>query len=146
MQATVSFTRTTGSFLECFLVNRKEERIEMDFALASPYRLEAKVQRPEWALWMDSALDIACNKLSALYDRSDPKDFVDVYFIHQELYPLPVLLPRAKEKHLGLDNYWLAQAFSRITEVKILPRMIKPVAIEQLVEFFEGQISWLMQG
>ncbi len=117
----------------------------MDFALDSPYRLKAKVLHSELGFWVDDAIDIACNKLSALYDRADPKDFVDVYFIHQELFPLAELLPQAKQKHVGLDNYWLAQAFSRVTEVRILPRLIKPVTCGQLVEFFTRQIPWLMQ-
>lgn len=118
----------------------------MDFALDSPYRLEAKVQRSEIGLWVYGPLDISCNKLSALYDRADPKDFVDVYFIHQELFPLMELLPKAKQKHVGLDNYWLAQAFSRATEIKILPRLIKPVTRDQLAQFFLGYIPLLMQG
>lgn len=111
----VSFTRTLEHFLECFLVSAAGERLEMDFALDSPYRLE-------------------------------PKDFVDVYFIHHERFPLDELFPRAKQKHVRMDPYWLAQAFSRITEVKVLPRMIKAVTLEQLSEFFTKQIPRLMQS
>lgn len=146
LAATVSFTRTTGHFLECFLISANGERLEMDFALDSPYRLEAKILHPEIGLWVDNPLDMACNKLSALYDRSDPKDFVDIYFIHRALYPLPELLPKAKQKHLGLDNYWLAQAFSRAAELKMLPRMIKPVTLAELAEFFTEQVKWLMKS
>lgn len=142
----VSFTRTTGHFLECFLVGEDGQRLEMDFALDSPYRLEAKMYRAEIGLWIDGPLDLACNKLSALYDRSEPKDFVDIYFIHQELYPLGELLPKAKQKHLGLDNYWLAQSFARAAELEILPRLIKPVTLDQLKEFFTGQVRWLMDS
>lgn len=145
-RATVSFTRTTGSFLECFLVSQAGERLEMDFALDSPYRLEPKVQHPELGVWTDTALDISCNKLSALYDRADPKDFVDIYFIHHELYPLNDLLPKAKQKHPGLDEYWLAQAFARVTTLTMLPRLIKPVTLAQLAEFFTSQITRLMQA
>lgn len=143
--AQISFTRTLEHFLECFLVNAEGERMEMDFALDSPYRLEAKVFHEGIGLWTDNLLDISCNKLSALFDRAEPKDFVDVYFIHHEKIPLKELLPKAQQKHVGMDHYWVAQAFSRITEVKILPRMIKPVTLEQLSEFFTEQIRWLMQ-
>ncbi len=142
----ISFTRTLEHFLECFLVSEAGERLEMDFALDSPFRLEAKVFRQEIGLWTDNALDMSCNKLSALFDRAEPKDFVDVYFIHHELFPLDELLPKAKQKHVGLDNYWLAQAFSRATGIKMLPRMIKPVTSEQLSEFFTKQIPRLMQA
>lgn len=142
----VTFTRTLEHFLECFIVSDQEERLEMDFALDSPYRLEPKVMRPELGLWTDNALDISCNKISALFDRAEPKDFVDVYFIHHELFPLSALLPKAREKHVGLDNYWLAQAFSRVEEVRMLPRMIKPITLDQLSRFFTQQINWLMQS
>ena len=146
LDAQISFTRTMQHFLECFLVSAKGERLEMDFALDSPFRLEPKIFHQEIGFWVDNALDISCNKLSALFDRADPKDFVDIYFIHHELFPLCELLPKAKQKHVGLDNYWLAQAFSRIEQVKILPRLIKPVTCEQLLEFFTKQITWLMQS
>ena len=142
----VSFTRTLEHFLECFLVSAAGERLEMDFALDSPYRLEPKVFRQEIGFWTDNALDISCNKLSALFDRAEPKDFVDVYFIHHERFPLDDLFLRAKQKHVGMDPYWMAQAFSRITEVKVLPRMIKAVTLEQLSEFFTKQIPRLMQS
>lgn len=146
LNATVSFTRRTGHFLECFLVSATGERLEMDFALDSPYRLQPTVFHAEIGLWVDNAQDISCNKLSALYDRADPKDFVDLYFIHHELVPLRELLPKAKQKHVGLDNYWLAQAFGRVTDVTLLPRLIKPVTREQLVQFFTSHIPWLMEG
>ena len=144
--ASISFTRTLEHFLECFLVSAAGERLEMDFALDSPYRLKPKELRQEIGLWVDNSLDISCNKLSALFDRAEPKDFVDIYFIHQELFSLEELLPKAKDKHVGLDNYWLAQAFARVAEVKILPRLIKAVTIEQLSKFFTKQIPWLMQS
>lgn len=143
--ASVSFTRTLEHFLECFLANASGERVEMDFALDSPYRLEPKVFRQELGLWTDNLLDISCNKLSALFDRAEPKDFVDLYFIHHEQIPLEALLPKAQQKHVGMDPYWLAQAFARVTEVKILPRMVKPIALEQISEFFTRKITWLMQ-
>jgi len=146
LEGTVSFTRTMGHFLECFLVDANGERLEMDFALDSPYRLQPTVDHPELRIRMDNVLDIACNKLSALYDRADPKDFVDVYFIHHERFSLDELLPKARQKHVGLDNYWLAQAFSRVTAIKILPRLIKPVTHAQLTDFFTSQIPRLMQA
>lgn len=145
LQATISFTRTTGSFLECFLVTRAGERLEMDFARDAPFRFSPTVYRPEVGFLVDNPLDMACNKLSALYDRTDPKDFVDVYFIHHQLFSLEELLPKAQQKHVGLDSYWLAQAFARITDITHLPRMIKPVTLEQLRFFFTDKIRWLMQ-
>jgi hypothetical protein len=59
--------------------------------------------------------DSAYNKLSALFDRAEPKDFVDVYFICQEVMPFARLIGLARQKHVGIDDYWLAVALRRIT-------------------------------
>ena len=42
--------------------------------------------RKFWGVAVDSLSDILANKLMAMTDRRDPKDYVDVYFILQD-YP-----------------------------------------------------------
>lgn len=94
---------------------------------------------------MDNLTDIACNKLSALFDRAEPKDFVDVYFICQEVFPFQQLTELARQKHVGLDDYWLAVALRRVETVELLPRMIKPLALEDLKTFFLDWARTLME-
>lgn len=132
----VTFTRTLGTFLECFLVSPGGERLEMDFAQDSPYRLEPVRYDAELGIQIDHPTDIACNKLSALFDWAEPKDFVDVYFVVRELLPFDELLTLARRKHLGLDDYWLALALFRVEQVEFLPRMIKPLSLSELRAFF----------
>jgi hypothetical protein len=64
---------------------------------------------------------------------------VDIYFICQEVLPFDELVEKAKQKHLGLDDYWLAVALQQVEQVEILPRMIKPVSLEALKRFFLDQ-------
>jgi hypothetical protein len=71
--ASVEFRRLTGSFLECFLTLPGGELVEMDFALDAPFRFEPRRLVAELGIEVDNLLDIAANKLSALYDRSEPK-------------------------------------------------------------------------
>jgi Nucleotidyl transferase AbiEii toxin, Type IV TA system len=142
--ASVEFRRLTGSFLECFLTLPGGELVEMDFALDAPFRFEPRRLVAELGIEVDNLLDIAANKLSALYDRSEPKDFVDVYTIHREVLPFPELVDKARQKHVGLDAYWLAQACARVGDVRLLPRLIKPVTLEELRRFFEDQAHRLM--
>src|SRR5262249_52340324 len=134
--ATIEFRRIAGSFLECFLCLPGGERVELDFAVDAPFRFAPRRVVEEFGIEVDNLMDIAANKLSALYDRSEPKDFVDVYAIHREVLPFPELVERARQKHLGLDAYWLAQACARIREVRLLPRLIKPVTLDELRAFF----------
>lgn len=140
----VQFRRVLEHFMECFFIGRNEERVELDFALDSPYRLEPKRLSNELGIWVDNPLDISCNKLSALFDRADAKDFVDIYFIDKELYKFEKILEKAREKHVGIDDYWLTQALTRIKGITKLPRMIKEITIEELRIFFEGKIKNLM--
>lgn len=136
INAQVSFTRTLGSFLECFFEGDSGERVKMDFAQDSPYRLQPTLLDTEYDVYVDNATDIACNKLSALFDRAEPKDFVDVFFVCQELMPFAELEELARQKHVGIDDYWLSVAMQRISQVGILPRMIKPLDLDELQVFF----------
>ncbi len=130
--------------MQCFFQNAAGERVQIDFAQDSPYRLQPTLLDDELGLQVENLVDIACNKLSALFDRAEPKDFVDVYFICQEVMPFNELVEKTKQKHLGLDDYWLAVALQRVEQVEILPRMIKPLLLVDLKNFFLEQTRKLM--
>lgn len=109
--ATIEFRRITGSFLECFLTLPGGELVEMDFAQDAPFRFGPRRLVEDLGIEVDNLEDIAANKLSALYDRSEPKDFVDVYVIHREVLSFPRLVERARQKHLGsTPTGWLRRA------------------------------------
>lgn len=146
MNLELNFTRTLGSFLECFISNGVEEQVKMDFAHDTPYRLQPTVLNSAYNIYVDNQVDIACNKLSALFDRAEPKDFVDVFFICHELLPFTKLKPLAQQKHVGMDDYWLAIAFQRVQQISFLPRMIKPITIPAMQTFFLNIAKELMSG
>ncbi|MFQ6091944.1 MAG: hypothetical protein ACE5OR_04570 [bacterium] len=96
--------------------------------------------------WRSGAVsEVSCNKLSALYDRTDPKDFVDIYFIDREMIPFEKLIEEARKKHVGLDNYWLAVSLAKIEDLSILPKMLRPVTLDELRSFFKEKAKWLMR-
>ena len=140
----ITFTRTPSTFLEAFVTSPDGERVQFDFAQDSPYRLEPTRLDLELGLWVDNPTDIACNKLSALFDRVEPKDFVDVYFVVQELLPFDRLVALARQKHVGMDDYWLAMALAQVEQIEVLPRMVKPVSADELKAFFLAQAKELM--
>jgi len=142
----ITFTRTLDTFLECFLQSPNGERVEMDFAQDSPYRLEPTRFDDTLHINVDNLTDIACNKLSALFDRAEPKDFVDVYFLCQETFSFSHLTELTRQKHLGLDDYWLAVALQRVEMVEFLPRMLKPLSLDELKVFFLNQAKILTHG
>ncbi|MBM3144981.1 MAG: nucleotidyl transferase AbiEii/AbiGii toxin family protein [Chloroflexi bacterium] len=144
INAQVSFIRILGTFIQCFFQNADGERVQIDFAQDSPYRLEPVRLDKEMGIQVENLVDIASNKLSALFDRAEPKDFVDIYFICQNFFPFDELVEKTRQKHLGLDDYWLAIALQRVEQVEILPRMIKPITLEELKIFFLNQAKRLM--
>ncbi len=52
------------------------------------------------------------------------------------MWAFPDLLSRAREKHVGMDDYWLAISLQRVRTIELLPRMIKPLELTTLREFF----------
>lgn len=129
--------RQAESFLGCFLESRSGgEILKVDFALDAPFRLAPTELQNEYGIFIDNLVDISCNKLSALYDRAEAKDFVDLYFLDQDFQPFNDMVKRAKTKHVGLDDYWLAQALARVEVVQKWPRIIKDVDLATLKNFF----------
>ena len=105
LDAQVSFTRTVGSFLQCFFESAEGERVQLDFAQDSPFRLQPLERNEALGVKVENLTDIACNKLSALFDRAEPKDFIDVYFICQEVMPFDELVEKAVSyTHLTLPT------------------------------------------
>lgn len=145
LNGTLEVSRHFRNFLE-FSVERKGQLLRCDFAMDSPYRLRNTIRNEDYGIDVDNVLDISCNKLSALYDRTDLKDFVDIYFINREIIPFEELVVEAKKKHVGLDNYWLSISLAKIETLDILPRILKLVTLDELRDFFRKKAEWLMKN
>ena len=93
----------------------------------------------ENGLKIDSLNDIAANKLMALLDRFDPKDFVDLFFIMKNR-PLNKIRKDAENKFsTAIDDIFLGGEFMKVKRIEALPRMIKAITIDELKEFFISQ-------
>ena len=146
MAFSIETRRTFNTFTEHIITfHQTQEKILLHFAQDTPYRLKPTIFMKEYGIQVDNILDISCNKFSALFDRHDMKDFVDIYFIDQEISKFEDVYASAKSKHLGLDDYWLCQALRYINDLTILPRMIKSVSVAELRDFFNRKISSLMK-
>ncbi len=146
LNARVSFGRRFETLFECTLIRGEDARVEMDFALDMAGRRQPIEPMPEFGLYMDNRLDIACNKLSALCERSEPKDFVDIYFIHSGYLSLPKLLKEARRKYPGLDNYAVAMSFLKVKDISLWPRMMVPFVSKDLQTFFVDKAKQLVKG
>lgn len=85
---------------------------------------------------VDSLADIATNKLTTILQRTEVKDFVDLYFLLQR-YTIWDLLHSVEIKfRMEIDHVWLAAGFLKAEEFTGLPKMIKPLTLDELKAFY----------
>ena len=92
---------------------------------------------------VDSFRNIATNKLTALLDRFDPKDFVDMYFILQKTTLEHVWHDAEQKFDMKIDPLFLGSELAKVRRIEALPRMIKPVTIKDLKHFFAEEAKKL---
>ena len=120
--------------------------VKLDVA-SDPEPYPAAPQRFDRVL-VDALLSIAVNKV-AIITRDEAKDYVDLYLILQESpYRLTDLIPLAKQKLLGLDEWAIADKFRRVRRVMNVAEflkayMVKTVDWPALVRYYEDRAEEL---
>ncbi len=131
---TCNDTRVSPHLHQAFF-SREDERVKMDVVLdAEPWF--GAVQT--WgSIRIDALENIAANKITALFGRATPRDFVDLYFILNETdLSLDVVLDMAKQKDTGLHEFYLAGwIHPEVPKLGRLPPMLKPLDVSTLREF-----------
>ncbi len=133
--------RAVRSFVE-LRATQKDEFTIIHIAQDAPFRFEALKEFPQYPkLKVDSLVDIASNKLLALFGRAALRDFIDVYFlIKNGFFTFEALVEKAKLKDPGFDLYWLAVAFERIKtfseDAPDLLMAVEKVEFKDLLDFF----------
>ncbi|MBI3615527.1 MAG: nucleotidyl transferase AbiEii/AbiGii toxin family protein [Candidatus Omnitrophica bacterium] len=149
----ISVERQRGlhSFVELF-VERSGESTLIQLAQDAPFRFEPVKEFPEYPrLKVDSLVDIASNKLLALFGRAALRDFIDLYVLVKKGGFQPnELMENAKRKDPGFDSYWLAVALERIKTFKEeMPEMLwllEPIPFQELQGFFNEWRETLAKG
>lgn len=113
------------------------DRLKVEFARDAKAQMHPAMVHGR--IVVDSFEDIAVNKVCAIFGREppEPKDFVDLFFILKEsTFALDYLLQRAREKEAAFDREDGTLVFAtnllRAREFGFLPRMIKPLALDEL--------------
>jgi hypothetical protein len=84
---------------------------------------------------VDSVENIGANKLTAILGRTEPKDFVDLYFILRAGYDFDDLLAKAQEKDLGLQPFFLAGSLLQVRNLRHIPATAPPLTLSELEGF-----------
>lgn len=131
----IESVRRETLFYECFLsAKEKGPALKIDFVKDISIHFGKKQKWQE--VWIDSLQNIASNKITAIFGRTEVKDFVDFYFLFKQNLSLESLFKEAQQKDGGLHEFYFAKQLRNIQAFEFLPRMIKPVSLEQLKAYF----------
>lgn len=111
-----------------------KKSVKVDFAIY-PYKC-IKENKVIDGIKVDSLSDIATNKLLSAVQRSEAKDFVDLFFLLRE-FTVWDLVEGVKTKFkVKLDPFIVGSDFLKVADFDYLPTMIKPLTLETLKSFF----------
>jgi predicted nucleotidyltransferase component of viral defense system len=136
VNATLHHGTSSPWFQEYFLQRGDELPLKIDMVR------DVNVQFGEYQKFggviVDSMLNIAVNKVTAIFGRTEMKDFVDLYFmLQQEGYDFEALVEMAKQKDTGLTEFYLAGMLRQIEQIQHLPAlMYREVSLETLSRFY----------
>lgn len=126
-----------------FFFQRHDRELKVEFTHYPFPALNPRVRQGGTAV--DSLEDLAANKMMALMDRIEPKDFVDIYFLLREggmtLDRIGMLV--AQKFRLTINPVTLGSEFAKVRLVTMLPRMIKPLILQELKDFFAERAKGL---
>lgn len=115
-------------------VKKKKLIAKVDFAYYPYPRLKkGKVYKK---VIVDSLRDIATNKLLAISQRSDVKDFVDLYFLLKKFTIWDLMYGVEAKFRRETDLLLLGIDFLKVEEFDFLPKMITPLKLADLQKFF----------
>jgi hypothetical protein len=93
-------------------VSREQSATRVDWAHDTAWRFMPLVRDPLGGLLLHP-IDLAINKLLALAGREEPRDFVDILFIHDTILPLGALVWATVGKDPGFTPYSLLELLKR---------------------------------
>ncbi len=90
-------------------------------------------------LFVADIYDIAVNKLFTILDRTEAKDYVDLYFLLKR-YGLEKLLAGVQKKYgFKIDPISLGGDLLKVRKTELMPKMIKRLTRGKLLGFFENE-------
>lgn len=108
--------------------------LKVDFGYY-PYKQIEKPNEPN-GIKTDSLTDIAVNKLLTITQRNTVKDFVDLYFLLEKFTVWELIEGVRIKFRMQLDPFILASDFLKVEDFTFLPRMIKPLTLNELKSFY----------
>lgn len=109
--------------------------IKIDFNYYPYKRVEKGKKHQE--IEIDSLRDIAINKLLTVNQRGDVKDFVDLYFLLKDFTIWDIIYGVQAKFRREQDIVLISSDFAKVEEFDFLPKMLVPLKLSDLKEFFK---------
>ena len=156
-QADDALVRSTPQFLSALIkdvkvdfvidaLSEKGERVRVP--LFPIKEASGQVERDQKSIMIDTLKNIAVNKLCTIVSRTEPKDFVDFYFLLKDVPELSFesLFEMARKREALLDDsptaaYQLEDGIRFVREhTQLLPRLKRPFDLKEMLAFY-GDIA-----
>jgi predicted nucleotidyltransferase component of viral defense system len=131
------------SYFKHFQVGHKDDSLTIHFS--KDYTTHIKPPNHFEGVLVDSIEDITANKICAALGRTEIKDIVDLYFLDKAGHSISNSFDAAQQKDGGLAYETLAYTLSQFEISEIPPFMIKPLTVEELRQYCDTIIAWLIQ-
>lgn len=92
-------------------------------------------------LKVDGLKDIGANKLMAALERFEPKDFVDIYYLLEFAKLEDIRRDTEIKFGIKIGGVFLGGELAKVRRIEALPKMLKPLTINELKDFFSQQIK-----
>lgn len=115
------------------------EELKVEFT-KYPFR-QLENPKSEEGLKIDSLRDIRVNKLMAILERFDPKDFVDLYYLLQSENLENIRKDTETKFGIKIGGIFLGGELAKVRRIEALPKMLKSLTIDELKNFFSQQIK-----
>ncbi len=135
--AKMTIQQRSQTYTELYLVSKQEGWTQkIDIIREQPKHFGA-IQTIE-NVRVDSLINIATNKILAVFGRLEPKDYIDLYAIcTQTEFTFDKIFSLAKQKDTGLSEFYFANTIINAGQLETLPKMKMPFNKAEFVKFYK---------
>jgi len=126
----------------CFLKFPNGHTLKVDFA-QYPYRQIEESKKFIGKLRVDSLRDIATNKMQAITQRHEVKDYVDFYYLLKHFTFWDLRTATAEKFHTDVEPFYFSSDLLAVDDFTFLPKMYTDLTLETLKTFFREQAVML---
>ncbi len=124
-----------------------QERLKIEMVNDVPSHIGQLVYDPVLGI-IDSKENILANKVTAIVDRTLPKDIVDIYFLLKDGLSIRKALTDAKSKAAGISPLLIAKIFAEFdyTIVDDEIKWVTPVSSETIKQYLRNLSIAIIEG